>query len=149
MKGGLPIELTDKAIEALAAAVLEAARSAAQDTNHDVTYDGTVTGVLGGGLYRVRIQGAEYTVPSSTPTAYAVNDKVLVLFAGGNPQRRYITGGMGGEPVDNSSAWIKKAAADAVTASDRGKLLIDSSDSNMLKYWDGSAWSYVSISWGE
>jgi len=51
-----------------------------------------------------------------------------------------------------TSVWIKKTAAEATSDEDRAKLLIDTSDDNILKYWDSTlgtpAWVAVVGAWG-
>lgn len=56
------------------------------------TTQGIVTESLGNGAYSVKIEGAVFTVPSSTSDTYNVNDKVLVTFVQNDAKRKYIIG---------------------------------------------------------
>jgi hypothetical protein len=48
---------------------------------------------------------------------------------------------------NTDAVWIKTTAALATSTSQRAKLLIDTSDNNILKYWDGTAWTGVTVAW--
>lgn len=141
------INIGEDTIKTLAALVVETAQFCAQNSDKDLSCEGLVSEVLDDGRYRVEIQGAAYTVPSISVSAFGVGDKVLVLFAGGDKKKKYIIGGMGGAPVDNSTVWISKGAEEAISESDRRKLLMDAADNNILKFWDGTQWTPVAIAW--
>ena len=61
----------------------------------DRTEQGTIIANLGNNKYTVRIDGVEYSIPSSLPSSvitYSVNDTVLVTYFKNQLDNAYITG---------------------------------------------------------
>jgi len=67
----------------------------ASETKRDKTVTGTIIANLGNNFYTVRIDGVEYSIPSSLPSSiitYSVNDVVLVTYFQSQNENAYITG---------------------------------------------------------
>lgn len=47
----------------------------------------------------------------------------------------------------NPEAFVIKAASEATSEADKKKLLVDTADSNILKYWNGTAWVHIVSAW--
>jgi hypothetical protein len=61
----------------------------------DRTVKGTIIANLGNDFYTVRIDGVEYSIPSSLPSSiitYLVNDVVLITYFQNQNENAYITG---------------------------------------------------------
>lgn len=80
----------DQVVGEIVNAILAVVKNRIASARFDRTRFGIVNGV-NGSMYTVRIDGAEYSVPSASG-AYSVGDKVLVLFIENNISKRYIIG---------------------------------------------------------
>lgn len=81
--------INDQAINEIANAILNAAKQIVRNARFDKTRIGVVTAT--GEKYTVRIDGTDYSVPSSGGS-YSVGDTVLVLFIQNNANKTYIIG---------------------------------------------------------
>lgn len=82
----------EKAVQVLVQVIQQAIDNTLPSLPFDKTVTGTVTTVLSNNRYTVKIDGAEYTVPSATSDTYAVHDAVMVLYPQGSFQNKHIIG---------------------------------------------------------
>ena len=79
--------------------IIDAIQYLSDKTASDMKRDRTVTGIIiansGSNYYMVRIDGVEYSIPSSLPSSviiYSINDVVLVTYFQNQNENAYITG---------------------------------------------------------
>jgi hypothetical protein len=88
----LEINIGERTARTIVSAIQTYVNGRLRSLPYDVTRQGRVTAVLGGDKYSVNVQGTIYTVPCATGQTFAVNESVLVLFAGNDWNRRYVVG---------------------------------------------------------
>lgn len=86
---------TEDAVNAIIDAIQYLSDKTASETRRDRTVKGTIIANLGNNFYTVRIDGIEYSIPSSLPSSiitYVKNDVVLVTYFQNQNENAYITG---------------------------------------------------------
>lgn len=132
-----------EALRILASETKKLINNSLKSAPYDVTKKGIIKDVLESNMYLVEINGTEYTVQSTVSVELKKNDAVLVLFSKNNSNDKYITAKCG------ESKTVTDIFVVSATAPDNTKLLWIDTNSNTggLKYYNGSIWVTVPVSY--
>lgn len=86
----------DETVDAIAAAINQAAQAATQNLPYDMSYQGIVKAVNGNHRYTVTVEGKDYDVKALNQQVYEVGDRVMVQWPCAADHNKYILGSMSG-----------------------------------------------------
>jgi hypothetical protein len=86
------IKTDNEAVTVISNSIKIAVENYLKTVRFDVTKQGTVKEITAENLYKVTIQGADFSVPCCTEQVFAAGDTVLVLFPQNNRSVGYIIG---------------------------------------------------------
>lgn len=88
----LYLDINEKAIIQLAKTILDAISYRFSIAPFTVIKHGIITEIISSKLYKVKIQGTEYSVPCCTDQIFQLHEKVVILTEQGNANKKYIIG---------------------------------------------------------
>ncbi|MEG1562294.1 MAG: hypothetical protein RR365_00955 [Bacteroides sp.] len=88
------MELDELAVGVIAKELAKAIPAYLEKANMSIAIidTGTISEVLGNQIYKVKVEGTVYTVPSAVSDTYSVKQKVLVMQPLNNRRKKYIIG---------------------------------------------------------
>ena len=86
----------DETVDAIAAAINQAAQAATQNLPYDISYQGVVKALNGNHRYTVTVEGKDYDVKALNQQVYEVGDRVMVQWPCSADHNKYILGSMSG-----------------------------------------------------
>lgn len=82
----------DLAIQLLVENIVKYVRKASINLPFNVTKTGQIVEIIGNNQYKVKIEGAVYTVPSAINDTFKVNDTVLILYPNNSKEDKCVIG---------------------------------------------------------